>query len=201
MTDSVVFQEFPKLPRLSREVLISEKIDGTNSSLLITDYGDILTGSRTKWVTPQEDNKGFAAWVQGNKEEILKLGPGRHFGEWWGSGIGRGYNLPKGEKRLSLFNISRWALYGTEPKLISEVTNKYQDLLPECIGLVPLIARGIFHTTLIDEAMDRLKTNGSFASPGFMRPEGIIIFHISGNVGFKKTIENDEIPKSLITHE
>lgn len=201
MTDSVVFQEFPKLPRLSREVLISEKIDGTNSSLLITDYGDILTGSRTKWVTPQEDNKGFAAWVQGNKEEILKLGPGRHFGEWWGSGIGRGYNLPKGEKRLSLFNISRWALYGTEPKLISEVTNKYQDLLPECIGLVPLIARGIFHTTLIDEAMDRLKTNGSFASPGFMRPEGIVIFHISGNVGFKKTIENDEIPKSLITHE
>jgi len=201
MTDSVEFKEFPKLPRLSREVLISEKIDGTNSSILITEFGDILTGSRTKWVTPEDDNKGFAKWVQGNKQEILKLGPGRHFGEWWGSGIGRGYNLPKGEKRLSLFNISRWALYGTEPKLISEVTNKYQDLLPECVGLVPLIARGIFHATLIDEAMYRLKTNGSYASPLFMKPEGIIIFHISGNVGFKKTIENDEIPKSLITHE
>jgi len=31
-----------------------------------------------------------------------------------------------------------------------------------------------------------------------MKPEGIVIYHIAGNVGFKKTIENDSIPKSLI---
>jgi len=27
--------------------------------------------------------------------------------------------------------------------------------------------------------------------PGYSRPEGIIIFHIAGNVGFKKTLEKD----------
>jgi hypothetical protein len=36
---------------------------------------------------------------------------------------------------------------------------------------------------------------GSKAAPGFMKPEGIVVFHVAGNVGFKKTIEKDEEPK------
>jgi hypothetical protein len=28
-----------------------------------------------------------------------------------------------------------------------------------------------------------------------MKPEGIVVFHVAGNVGFKKTIEKDEEPK------
>jgi hypothetical protein len=64
--------------------------------------------SRSRWITPDDDNFGFAAWVEANRDELLTLGPGRHFGEWWGSGIQRGYGLPKGEKRFSLFNVSRW---------------------------------------------------------------------------------------------
>jgi hypothetical protein len=30
-----------------------------------------------------------------------------------------------------------------------------------------------------------------------MRPEGVIIYHTHGNYYFKKTIEKDEVPKSL----
>ena len=30
-----------------------------------------------------------------------------------------------------------------------------------------------------------------------MKPEGIVVFHIAGNVGFKKTIETDEVPKTM----
>jgi hypothetical protein len=112
------FSEFPKMARLSREVIITEKIDGTNAQILITKDNRLLTGSRTRWITPNDDNYGFAKWVEENREEVLKLGIGRHFGEWWGSGIQRGYNLPKGEKRFSLFNVSRWALFGTEPQII-----------------------------------------------------------------------------------
>ena len=33
------FQPFPKIPRLSREIVITEKIDGTNAQILITDDG------------------------------------------------------------------------------------------------------------------------------------------------------------------
>jgi hypothetical protein len=30
-----------------------------------------------------------------------------------------------------------------------------------------------------------------------MRPEGVIVFHVAANIGFKKTLERDEEPKSL----
>jgi hypothetical protein len=200
MSTEQEFLEFPKMARLSREIIITEKIDGTNAQLLITESGDLFAGSRTKWVTPKDDNAGFAKWVEGNKSELLKLGVGRHFGEWWGSGIQRGYGLQKGEKRLSLFNTNRWALYGTEPKRIVTADpriEKWQDVLPEGISLVPELYRGDFDTHTINEVLERLKRNGSMASPGFMRPEGIVIFHTAGNVGFKKTIDKDELPKSM----
>ena len=80
----IEFKEFPKIARLSREIIVTEKIDGTNAQILITEDGQILTGSRTRWITPQDDNFGFAKWVEENKAEILKLGQGQHFGEWWG---------------------------------------------------------------------------------------------------------------------
>jgi hypothetical protein len=57
------FQEFPKIARLSREIIITEKIDGTNAQILITEEGDFLIGSRTRWITPQDDNYGFAKWA------------------------------------------------------------------------------------------------------------------------------------------
>lgn len=195
------FVGFPKMGRLSREVVISEKIDGTNAQILITEEGSLFTGSRTRWITPQEDNHGFAKWVEDNKEDILKLGPGRHFGEWWGSGINRGYNLTKGEKRFSLFNVIRWCLHDAEPKRIitqDPRIEKYQEPLPKCCGLVPELYRGLFDTQKIEEVLQELKNNGSYASKGFMNPEGIIVFHTAGNVGFKKTIKDDEIPKVLI---
>ena len=117
-----------------------------------------------------------------------------------GSGIQRGYGLVKGEKRFSLFNTTRWALYGTEPKRINMADpriEKFQDVLPEGLLLVPELWRGEFDTQKINEVLEDLKTNGSYASPGFMRPEGVVVFHTAGNVGFKKTIEKDNIPKSL----
>jgi len=195
------FLEFPKIARLSREIIITEKIDGTNAQILITEDGELLTGSRTRWITPQDDNFGFARWVDEHKDEILTLGVGRHFGEWWGSGIQRGYGLPKGEKRFSLFNVIRWTLFGQTPQIISAPDakiEKLQDVLPSCIGLVPFLYRGIFDTHKVDDALNDLRTNGSYASKGFMKPEGVVVFHIAGNVGFKKTIEKDEVPKSQI---
>jgi hypothetical protein len=69
----------------------------------------MLAGSRSQYITPERDNHGFARWVQDDADELWALGEGRHFGEWWGSGIQRGYGLQKGEKRFSLFNVARWA--------------------------------------------------------------------------------------------
>lgn len=199
--NNLEFQGFPKMARLSREVIITEKLDGTNAQIFITEDGKIKAGSRTRWITPEDDNYGFAKWVKENEEELLKLGPGRHFGEWWGGGVQRKYGLQKDDKRLSLFNVTRWALHGQEPQIIPnnnpDITI-YQQSLPECVGLVPLLYRGIFDTNVIDMIIDDLKVHGSKAVKGFMKPEGIVVFHIAGNIGFKKTILNDEIPKSKI---
>jgi hypothetical protein len=72
---------------------------------------------------------------------------------------------------------------------------KQQDVLPQCCGLVPVLYRGIFDTHRIEFELDALHDFGSTAAPGFMQPEGVVVFHVAGNFGFKKTIERDEEPK------
>jgi len=168
------FVGFPKMGRYSRDVIVTEKIDGTNAQVFIGEDGEFLVGSRTRWITPENDNHGFAKWAYDHKAELMELGPGRHFGEWWGSGIQRGYGLEKGEKRFSLFNVSRW-----------------RETRPACCHVVPILWEGSFDDFNVAEIMRDLEFTGSYASTGFTSPEGIVIFHTAANVGFKKTFEND----------
>jgi len=172
------FVEFQKISRFSREVIVTEKIDGTNAQILITEDGDFLTGSRNRWITPENDNFGFSRWAHENQDELMTLGVGRHFGEWWGSGIQRGYGLEKGEKRFSLFNVSRW-----------------EKERPACCHVVPILWRGDFGDLDVSMIMEGLKVSGSVAAKGFMDPEGIVIYHTAGNVSFKKTFKKNETGK------
>jgi hypothetical protein len=181
------FQAFKKIPRLFREVTISEKIDGTNASVTITEDGQIRAGCRTRYVYPNKpkeegkkaevtDNFGFAAWVEANKTELLKLGPGRHFGEWYGKGINRGYGLS--DKRFALFNISI-----------------DRSSAPNCVEFVPVLFSGTFDAGVVTDCLRRLTESGSVAVPGWMKPEGIVIFHKAAGQLFKVTTEHDEKPK------
>jgi hypothetical protein len=171
--DQALFQEFPKMARLSKDCLITEKIDGTNAQILVLEDDRVIAGSRTRMITPQDDNFGFARWVHENQDEIrLKLGYGRHYGEWWGSGVQRRYGLD--EKRFSLFDADRWEL---------------QDL-PAGVHVVPVMYRGEFTTEAVDECLARLKAEGSLAAPGFMQPEGVVVYHKAAGIGFKKTFED-----------
>lgn len=192
------FVEFPKIARYSREVIVTEKIDGTNACVFIRADGEYLVGSRTRWITPENDNYGFAQWAQRHKQELLKLGPGLHYGEWWGSGIQRGYGLEKGDKRFSLFNTIRWCSHGEEPQLIKTADPrivKMQEVLPPCVDLVPILWRGNFDDLDLNAVLYDLRQNGSKASPGFLRPEGVVIYNVAANTSFKKTLERDEEPK------
>ena len=101
------FTGFGKIARLVGDMTITEKIDGTNAAVGITEDGDVYAQSRSRIITPKDDNFGFAAWVEAHTDELLNLGPGVHFGEWWGMGIQRKYGLT--ERRFSLFNVARWA--------------------------------------------------------------------------------------------
>jgi len=199
MENTVEFVGFPKIARYSRGCIVTEKIDGTNGCIFIGESGDFLVGSRSQWITPDKDNHGFARWAREHETELRQLGPGRHFGEWWGSGIQRGYGLSKGEKRFSLFNTVRWCLNGQTPQVIpggDPRITKVQDVLPACVGLVPILWRGDFDSLPVETILTDLVTTGSKAAPGFMVPEGIVIFHVAGNVAFKKTLDKDGEPKN-----
>jgi hypothetical protein len=175
------FTEFPKIYRVSRPCVITEKIDGTNGQICIGEDGEFLVGSRTRWLNGQTgDNHGFFLWALEHKEDLLKLGAGRHFGEWWGQGIQRGYGLK--EKRFSLFNTSRWSDAAVRPS---------------CCSVVPVLYEGMFDTARVEECVARLRVEGSVAAPGFMKAEGVVCFHTQGNFGLKKTLEKDEEHKGM----
>jgi len=192
------FKAFPKIARLSRLVCVTEKIDGSNASIYIDAEGTFLTGSRNRWITPEDDNYGFSRWAHSHKDELMKLGPGHHFGEWWGSGVQRGYGLINGDKRFSLFNTVRWCLAGTEPKTLPTQdprVTKTQEVLPSCVGLVPVLWEGNFDDLDADLIVARLALDGSKAVPGYTSPEGIVVFHTAAMTAFKKTIDRDSEPK------
>lgn len=174
------FTAFPKIGRYSRKVFVTEKIDGTNASVEVLDDGTVMAGSRTRWITPADDNFGFAAWVSAHADELRLLGTGVHYGEWWGARIQRRYGLS--EKRFSLFNVSRWA---------------DESARPACCGVVPVLWGGMMDEMNVGEIMRNLAECGSAAAPGFMKPEGIVIYHTAAGVMFKKTFEKDDYGKTL----
>lgn len=184
--DTPEFKPWPSISRLNREVILTEKLDGTSGVIYISDDNkEIAAGSRTRWLTPTDDNFGFCKWVHVHKADLLSLGPGYHYGEWWGQGIQRGYGLT--EKRFSLFNVSRWA---DEPGLIYK--GKDADKKPGCCYTVPVL--GIltgFHSELIDLALEKLKEQGSVAAPSYPNPEGLIVFHTASQHLYKYTLNGD----------
>ena len=182
----VEFQGFPKIPRLFREVVITEKIDGTNGAIGITVDG-VYAQSRNRVISPSADNHGFAKWVNENAYTLVAdLGPGLHFGEWWGQGIGRNYGLD--HKRFSLFNVKRWE------------ENELEFGTPG-LGVVPVLDRGEMATLMVKVSLERLRIGGSWAAPGFMNPEGVVVFHTAGNFLFKATLSGDEMPKEQMKQQ
>jgi len=195
----LTFQQFPKIPRYNRDIIITEKIDGTNAQIHIigvANPSDVLRedcerkgwaildsamsswvmvpGSKNRYLNLKKDNYGFCKWVWENSEYLWDLGPGRHYGEWWGKGIQRNYGID--QKRFTLFNPH----YATKD-----------------FHTAPVLYEGPNDQLAIEECLYNLSTHGSVLVKGFMKPEGIIIFHTAANRTFKITLENDEIPKGM----
>jgi hypothetical protein len=164
------FKSFKKIEHFDKlQMIITQKIHGSNAQVVITE-NDILCGSRNRWLTPDDDNFGFAKFVHDNKEEFIsKLGVGTHYGEWAGPGINSGEGLT--EKTFILFDY--W---------------KFSDVaLPPNCRVVPVLYKGKLNLDKIDEVMEDLRVNGSKLVPGFMKPEGVVIT-LNGGL-FKKVFE------------
>lgn len=202
------FKEWPKTPRLFRDIVVTEKIDGTNAAVQVvpvaeldrwtTEDGETITfidpqpiavvdglavfaQSRSRLITPGKttDNYGFAGWVERNAASLVEdLGEGIHYGEWWGQGIQRGYGQQ--HKNFWLFNTARYA----------EVTFSTPGL-----DIVPILHEGHFDQWEIENALGKLRSNGSVAAPGFMNPEGICVYHSASRQVFKVTLDKNDAGK------
>jgi hypothetical protein len=151
---------YPKTYRLwDQKIEVTEKIDGTNGVIYIPeDSSFVMAGSRNRWVTPDDDNAGFAAWVAENEEDLMLLGPGFHYGEWWGKGIQRGYGMDR--KVFSLFNPER-----------------YQSK-PSCCDVVPVLFRGTLADYAIDSRNFRFGNSKAALKYGveYNRTEGTMVY-------------------------
>lgn len=198
------FISWGKTPRLRhQQVLYTEKIDGTNACIRIVELNEhrdlyswgidpnaivvsdpnaiIRVQSRKRFITPESDNYGLASWVEENAESLVEdLGPGDHFGEWWGKGIQSGYGLD--HKRFSLFNVHRWG------------PQRGQFFTPS-LDVVPLLLDYTLCDEAVDWCLDLLREKGSQAAPGFNKPEGIIAYHRVAERGFKALLENNNLHK------
>lgn len=154
----VEFRAFPKIERFNNQVMaITQKLHGTNAQITISG-SKVFAGSRSRFLTVEDDNFGFAKFVEENKDKILSTLPeGTHYGEWCGPGINSGEGLK--EKGLYLFN--HWKFKDSE--------------LPPHFYTVPVLYSGKFEYSKIEETKKLLKDNGSQLIPGFMNVEGIVI--------------------------
>lgn len=196
MENNIEFQSFRSLERFEQPVIITEKIDGTNAQIVISEhmpeeegappFFNVRAASRNRWITPEDDNYDFAAWVKQHEQLLIEtLGVGRHFGEWYGSGIGRNYGLK--ERYLALFNTNRWGL-------IHE-SKRTQEFLDAGIRVVPTLHNESYKEGMIASAMDNLQAGGSIAIPGFMQPEGIVIYWRRHDIMMKKVFPEIKLAK------
>lgn len=205
------FESWGKTPRWTNEVMtITEKIDGTNACVVILPFerryyesiergeailvrdpvreDDVVfaTQSRKKFIWPgkQSDNAGFAAWAWENAVDIVgDLGYGKHYGEWWGRGIQRGYE--QDTKRFSLFNPWRYSEDGDRLFTVKEM------------GTVPILYSGAASDEAVQSSLFNLEMEGSVAAPGYMNAEGVIVSYKLAQRSYKAFVNDDGIPKSL----
>lgn len=174
------FKPFSKIMRIDNITMsITQKIHGTNAQIFIDNEKNIYVSSRNRLLSVYDDNVGFCRFVIYNKDYLIEhLGVGRHYGEWAGKGINNGEGLSI--NKLFLFNWKRFINNGLED------IEKHPQ-----IGFVPVLYNGGLDLEKIEQTMTSLKENGSYISPGFMKPEGIVI-DINGTL-YKKTFDQEDI--------
>lgn len=205
----IEFKPWPKTTRLFRDIVITEKIDGTNAAVQII-KSDALTHwkfedgrreffdpqpldgvmyqgehyvvyaqSRNRLIFPGQDNAGFAGWVAEHAFELVEL-----LGE--GTHYGEWWGKEKSFPRK----------YGQETKHFSLFnTHRFRNIEKASNGLVrcvPVLYEGVFNQDAIEAALIGLAKYGSVAAPGFMNPEGICIYHTQTKLVQKVTLDNND---------
>jgi hypothetical protein len=157
----IEYTKYPKTPRLyGGNCVITEKLHGTNGTLIFQKDGAMTCGSRNRALTRDKggDNFGFLAWASERQRELFHiLGEGVHSGEWCGPGI-EGNNHELEERVFFLFDTT------FVPKL-----DHYSSQCAELqLWHVPVLYEGKFTPDIVGRLMDELEHRGRWA-------EGVIV--------------------------
>lgn len=205
MLISMPFEEFPKIARFKKEMVITEKLDGTNCQVAlfpleqpgseelvkmdpycigVVDTGlpfkfAVYAGSRNRWIAP---------------EGTVGLGKGCDnftFAKWVKENLLELAKLGEGKHYGEWYGIGIQRTYGlTEKRLALFNTarwGKHNPNTPACCEVVTVI-----NAKTPEEAMMILSHLGSAHVPDFMNPEGIVIYHTGSRTMYKQTFEKDE---------
>lgn len=153
------------------------KLHGSNSSIVFPLNGtnEIYAQSRNRIITPENDNAGFARWVEDNSNSIqdcfYEHMPDQHedwtlvshivvYGEWCGQGIQKGTALNQLPKMFVVFGVrviynsdvedtrNRWSYIECQEEDILTNTYKYAPFSEHSIGMYNI---NEFNTTDIVE--------------------------------------------------
>lgn len=115
---------------LNGYVHIFPKLDGSNTSIFLNDYGIITVASRNRVLNEGHDNAGVLAYVKSQKKfaDYLRKHPNhRLFGEWLVPHTIRNYKADAWRK-LYIFDVIEEDVYGNESYLTYD---EYKPLLEE----------------------------------------------------------------------
>ena len=186
------YPSFNSIERLENiYCVITEKIDGTNGLIEIHDstIDGVKFGSRNRYITFENDNNGFANFFRHYTNQLFSLPnvieeepeyPIRIYGEWFGCGIQRGYDLK--DKFFMPFST-----FYAEKLIEHQIPNIIKP---------SIMYTGKFSQEVVDTCMQIL-TNGSLVIPEFKRPEGIVIHFPKYNFRLKQTFEGSKWKQNI----
>lgn len=219
MYTAPLFEAMPKIARLNKDVIVTEKIDGTNAQISIERVPVADIGCKTEaesqanpFAIPDEviaakvlSNGDHLLLRAGSKNRWLRLGAD-NFGFFaWASehyeqlftleeGVHRGEWWGKGIQRGYGLTEKRFSLFNVSRWVDSRDTDQLlaegQSYAPTCCHVVPVLGSGPGFED-IATGLYMLQQSGSLAAPGFMEPEGVCVFHTGSSTYYKATIEND----------
>ena len=151
------------------------KIDGTNASVWYDERG-LHFGSRSREITPDDDNQGFAAWASQSdalKEYFNRFGHHRLYGEWLVPHTLKGYR-EDAWRRFYVFDVTVGE--GDDHEYLPY--DRYQPLVEQCgIDYVTLMA--VCENATLDQFIRALDANTFLMQDGKGAGEGVVLKNYS----------------------
>lgn len=218
---NLAFQPWPKIHRLYRDVLITEKIDGTNACVCVVPLDEVLDRSYERTETYRRPSDGtlvggdesshpgivvgdHVVFAQSRKK-VISPGADNYGFAWFVRDNARELAASLGEGR----HFGEWygkgiqSGYGaTEKRFALFNVARWAEVaalgaLPWGVTTVPLLYEGVFTDTCVQSALSSLTTTGSRAvgaRRGFAA-EGVVVYFKQANQSFKVLLEDDAVSK------